>query len=196
MNDKAKPQRENAGAGNRWVQVLLLALLGTAGVIGAFLLLVQPPPDLPSDPTLLDQERVEQASAALNATRYELAKTTALQIASGSPFYERSRLIAGEAAMRSGSNADAMTHYLEIADRTSSDALVAAFSLAELYRSEGRIEEAIARYLHVYRNDPNPTMATNAAVPQSNPINQARVDVPYRDTSNTSACTSSKSAST
>lgn len=154
MNDQAKPQRENAGAGNRWVQVLLLALLGTAGVIGAFLLLVQPPPDLPSDPTLLDQERVEQASAALNATRYELAKTTALQIASGSPFYERSRLIAGEAAMRSGSNADAMTHYLAIADRTSSDALVAAFSLAELYRSEGRIEEAIARYLHVYRNDP------------------------------------------
>ncbi len=154
MNDQAKPQRIHAGSGNRWVQVLLLALLGTAGVIGAFLLLVQPPPEVSSDPTLVDQERIEQAGAALNATRYELAKSTALQVASDSPFYERSRLIAGEAAMRLGSNAEAMTHYLEIADKTSSDALVAAFSVAELYRAEGRIEEAVSRYLHVYRNDP------------------------------------------
>lgn len=130
----------------RWLALLLTAL----GLACLILLAIRLAP-LP-DPSA--EETLAQALVALDQRDYLLAEELGSRIDRRSELWERSRLVAGEAATRAGRLEPAIAHYRSIADGRSPTAIRAAFALGELYRSVGMLSQAAAQYRHVLAHEP------------------------------------------
>lgn len=147
MKRAAPTHRQPARPVRRWLAVLATAIVA-AGIVLAIAVML-PPGAEPPEVTIV------QAEAALQQEDFPLAEELALQIDPGNEFWERSRLVAGEAASRSGRVEAAREYFASISDGSSSAALLAAFSLGELWRSEGHLSEAQQQYLHVLSHEPD-----------------------------------------
>lgn len=130
----------------RLVRLLLIAGLISAAVLGGIYL-------YPSA-SLSDDERLALAREALRVEDFLRAQELAAGVAEASPRYGESRIVAGEAAMRSG-NYDASIEYFQaISPRDSERAVVAAFSLGELYRTRGKLSASIDAFQRVLASAP------------------------------------------
>ncbi len=137
----------------RWRSILVTALIGSLAIIIALVLLL-PGYDENSDPVILTA-RLVQARQLLESKNYPAAEQMAAAIPAASPLFEQSRLVAGEAATRSGRLTEALAYYDQIGSGTSSDAVLATYAAAEIYRSQCRLALAIAAYNRVLEFEPD-----------------------------------------
>lgn len=137
----------------RWLALLLTAV----GLACLILLAIRLAP-LP-DPSA--EETLAQALVALDQGDYLLAEELGSRIDPSSELWERSRMVAGEAASRAGRIESAIQFYRSISDGRSPTAIQAAFTLGELYRSVGMLSEAAEQYRHVLAHEPGES-ATHA----------------------------------
>ncbi len=117
-------------------------------------MLLLPGYDENSDPVILTA-RLVQARQLLESKNYPAAEQMAAAIPAASPLFEQSRLVAGEAATRSGRLTEALAYYDQIGSGTSSDAVLATYAAAEIYRSQCRLALAIAAYNRVLEFEPD-----------------------------------------
>lgn len=154
MAGRAKPAVPNVRAQRgSFLKLLTVALLGTGLVLLLFIWWLGPTPESDSETQLDESALLEDASQLLVRGDFAAVEKIADEINGSSPLYHRSRLLAGEAAFRAGSVPRAIELYSQIAEESSADALQASFALAEIFRGEGRLEEAFQRYFHVYQHD-------------------------------------------
>lgn len=137
----------------RWRSITLTAI-GASIVVVAVLTLVIPVPEPELDPATAALS-LSDAKLALSSSDYLQAEKLASLVPKSSPLFAQSRLVAGEAASRDGRNETAKKFYLEIADGSSDDAVLAAFGVAEILRSECQLEEACKWYSQVLSRDPS-----------------------------------------
>lgn len=131
----------------RWLAVLAVAVVAASVVLA--IAAVFPWGGDPPEVVLAEAE------AALRQGNYALAEELALRIEPGEEGWERSRLVAGEAASRAGRVEAAREHYAAISEGSSSAAVMGAFALGELLRGEGHLFEAQQQYSHVLAHQPH-----------------------------------------
>lgn len=101
-------------------------------------------------------ELLDQARTALAHKEYREAEDLASSIRQDDPRWQEGQLLAGEAATRAGQPQSAIAHYVSIPRDESPTAILAAFSLAEVYREVGRLSDAERAYAYVLDHQPEP----------------------------------------
>jgi len=119
-----------------------------AAVVAALVLYLSESTEPPE--TLLARARVE-----LRRRDYSAAERTALRVPSDAEVWAESRLVAGEAATRSGRYADAARHYDAVPRDGSPTSARAAFYFGEVCRELGRLTDADAAYAYVLKHTPD-----------------------------------------
>ncbi len=142
------PKDHRKQSPSRLPRLVFVGVLIAAAILGGVFF-------FPLGDRLEDSQRVDLATAALLEGRFDMAEELASEIAGTSPQFVQGRLIAGEAAMRDGRNRDAIAHFEMIADSRDDQALLASFSLGELYRTEGMLAESIAAFQKVLASKPD-----------------------------------------
>ncbi len=137
----------------RWRNIIFTAFTVSILVIAVLALIVPvPEPELDEQTVALS---LANAKVALSSSDYSQAETLAAMVPKSSPLFSQSRLVAGEAASRDARNEAAKKYYLEIAEGSTQDSLLAAYSAAEILRSECQLEQACNWYKQVLSRDPN-----------------------------------------
>lgn len=137
---------------NRWLWGAA-SLLGAAGLISAACLSWMVPP-VPTGAELL-----AQAQAALRRREYPAATELAARIPPEDEHWVRGRLVAGEAALRSGHPDAALVCFAAVPRDGSKTGVLAAISYAEACRDLGRLSDAERAYSYVLEQQPNNTAA-------------------------------------
>ncbi|MFO1062679.1 MAG: FG-GAP-like repeat-containing protein [Pirellulales bacterium] len=136
----------------RWTGLIIGAGLGAAAVI--YLLTIVLPAPQSEDLIRVEREVIlAEAELALHNNRFDEAEKLARSIPSDDASFAKSRLIAGEAATKSNHIDRAIAYYREVENQTSPDALTAVYALAELYRSQCKLEQACKAYEYVLSHD-------------------------------------------
>jgi hypothetical protein len=95
----------------------------------------------------LSAERLlREARIALNLRNYDEAERLALTIDGSDDLSGRARLIAGEAAVRSGRLDSAAEYYTAVPRDGSETAVVASLASGEVFRTVGRLSDAEREY--------------------------------------------------
>jgi len=137
----------------RWRNITLTALVASILVVAVFALLTPVPEPVMDAQTIALS--LSEARVALDCSDYLQAESLAALVPKNSPLFPQSRLVAGEAASRDGRNENAKKYYLEVAGGSTADAVLAAFSAAEILRTECQLEQACKWYNQVLSRDPD-----------------------------------------
>jgi tetratricopeptide (TPR) repeat protein len=106
-------------------------------------------------PAITSRKLLADARAALQHAHYGEAERLACRIDRTDGLYPQGLLVAGEAAMRDERNDDAVKHYAAVVRDGSHSSVIAAFSLAELWRDMGHLSKAEREYAYVLQRQPN-----------------------------------------
>lgn len=136
----------SANSTRKW---LSLIGLGTAFFVVAWFLFDNAPASESAE------EILRRAKEAASGKSFARAEEIALTVPERDPLWIRSRILAGEYATRAERFQQAIEHYRSIPRDGTSDAILAAYSLAEVCRHIGRLEEAEENYLYVVREQPD-----------------------------------------
>jgi tetratricopeptide (TPR) repeat protein len=102
---------------------------------------------------------LDEARLALHQKKFALAERLALRLEPPDARWAPGRLIAGEAASRSGRPADAVKYYRDVPRDGSPTAVLAAFALGELLRDGGELATAESEYVYVVDHEPGHALA-------------------------------------
>lgn len=100
------------------------------------------------------EELISRARAALARQDYGRAQEIVSRIGRESPAWGSARLIAGEAAFRTGRAEDAIRFYASVPRDGSPASLLAALAQAEVCRDLGRLSDAEGEYAYVLKHEP------------------------------------------
>lgn len=145
-----------ASANRLSVRLVPLLIAGGILAVAAVLGLVAGWPFSPSSEAQLALARNE-----LKHERYATAEALANRVSPESPHHTAALLVAGEAATKLGRLEDGLAYYSRAPDDGSRDAVLAAFSAAEIALNLGKLSQADRNYRLVLRHLPTHTMAHN-----------------------------------
>lgn len=133
-------------------------LLTGIGSVVALVLIVWRPWNAVTDATT-SEDLLAQSRKSLQRSEYDLAEELASRIGRDEELWGQAQLVAGEAATRAGRLEAALEYYNSVPRDGSRTAILAVFSLAEVYRHVGRLTDADREYTYVLENQPAHVLA-------------------------------------
>jgi tetratricopeptide (TPR) repeat protein len=141
------------GRSGKW-QVVVWACVISAGIVSLAYWRSRAPSQSAGAYDLLHEARL-----ALYRKNFALAERLASRIERHDSRWAPGRLVAGEAATRSGRRAEAMNYYRDVPRDGTPTAVLAAFALGELLRDNGELTAAEREYAWVLDREPGHALA-------------------------------------